>query len=87
MHLIRSWSLCLPANDTLYAAIVLADKGIVLENMGDHEKALNAFDSALELDPSNMIAMQGKGTALQSLGRISEAETAFAKAKELGYEA
>jgi len=76
----------LPANDTLYAAIVLTDKGIVLENMGDHEEALNAFDSVLELDPSNMIAMQGKGTALQSLGRISEAEAAFAKAKELGYE-
>jgi len=30
--------------------------------------------------------MQGKGTALQSLGRISEADTAFAEAEELGYE-
>jgi len=76
----------LPANDTLYAAIVLADKGSVLEKMGDHEDAIKTFDSALEIDPSNMIAMQGKGTALQSLGRISEAEAAFAKAKELGYE-
>jgi len=76
----------LPANETLYAAMVLEDKGNVLEMMGDYEGAIIVFDRALELDPSNMYAMQEKGVALQSLGRISEAETAFAKAKELGYE-
>jgi len=76
----------LPANETLYAAMVLEDKGNVLEMMGDYEGAIIAFDRALELDPSNMYAMQEKGVALQSLGRISEAEAAFAKAKELGYE-
>lgn len=77
----------LPADFALFAASVLGVKGEVLEMMGDYEGALNAFDRALEIDPSNMIAMQGKGVALQSLGRISEAEAAFAKAKELGYEA
>ncbi|HPJ83833.1 MAG TPA: tetratricopeptide repeat protein [Methanothrix sp.] len=75
----------LPANETLYAAMVLEDKGNVLEMMGDYEGAIIVFDRALELDPSNMYAMQEKGVALQSLGRISEAEAAFAKAKELGY--
>jgi Flp pilus assembly protein TadD len=76
----------MPADYTLYGAAVLTDKGRVLEMMGDYEGAIIAFDRALELDPSNMIAMQEKGVALQSLGRISEAEAAFAKAKELGYE-
>jgi Flp pilus assembly protein TadD len=54
--------------------------------MGDYEGAIIAFDRALEIDPSNMYAMQEKGSALQSLGRISEAEAAFAEAEELGYE-
>jgi tetratricopeptide (TPR) repeat protein len=76
----------LPASETLYAAMVLGDKGNVLEMMGDYEGAIITFDRALELDPSNMYVMQEKGAALQSLGRISEAEAAFAKAKELGYE-
>ena len=31
-------------------------------------------------------AMQEKGTSLKALGRNSEADVAFAKAKELGYE-
>ncbi|NLX39986.1 MAG: tetratricopeptide repeat protein [Methanothrix sp.] len=76
----------LPASYALYAATVLTEKGNVLQMMGDYEGAIIAFDGALELDPSSMIAMQGKGTALQSLGRISEADAAFAEAEELGYE-
>jgi tetratricopeptide (TPR) repeat protein len=32
-----------------------------------------------------MIAMQGKGNALKAMGRTSESDAAFAKAKELGY--
>jgi len=76
-----------PADYTLFAAVVLTNKGMVLEMMGDYEGAIIAFDRALELDPSNMYVMQEKGAALQSLGRISEAEAAFVKAKELGYEA
>jgi len=75
----------LPADDSLYAAAVLTEKGIVLEEMGDYEGAIDAFDRALELDPSNMYAMQEKGFALQALGRNSEAEAAFARARDLGY--
>jgi tetratricopeptide (TPR) repeat protein len=76
----------LPADFALFAASVLEVKGNVLEMMGDYEGAIIAFDGALEIDPSNMYAMQEKGSALQSLGRISEAEAAFAEAEELGYE-
>jgi len=76
----------LPADFALFAASVLEVKGNVLEMMGDYEGAIIAFDRALEIDPSNMYAMQEKGSALQSLGRISEAEAAFAEAEELGYE-
>jgi len=69
----------------MYIAIILADKGSVLEKMGEHSEALKAFNKALELNPSDMIAMQGKGNALLALGRQPEADAAFAKAKELGY--
>jgi superkiller protein 3 len=75
----------MPANDTMYAAIVWGAKGSVLEKMGEHAEALKAFDKALELNPSDTIAMQGRGNALMALGRQPEADAAFAKAKELGY--
>jgi Flp pilus assembly protein TadD len=37
------------------------------------------------LEPMGAQTWYRKGIALQALGRISEADAAFAKAKELGY--
>ncbi len=75
----------MPANDTIYAAIVWGAKGSVLEKMGEHEEALKAFDKALELNPSDTIAVQGKDNALKAPGQQAEADASFAMAKELGY--
>ncbi len=75
----------MPANDTIYAAIVWGAKGSVLEKMGEHAEALKAFDKALELNPSDTIAMKGRGNSLLALGQKAEADAAYAKAKLLGY--
>jgi tetratricopeptide (TPR) repeat protein len=48
-------------------------------------RAFKAFDRALELNPSDPIALQGKDNALMALGCNSDADAAFAKAKEIGY--
>jgi len=45
-------------------------------------RAFKAFDRALELNPSDPITLQGKDNAMMALGRNSEANAAFAKAKE-----
>lgn len=64
--------------------MVWVGKGEVLENMKKSEEALKAFDRALELDPTSEIALDGKGNALRSLGRNSDADAAFAKAGQFG---
>ena len=54
-------------------------------NMGDYNKALDAATKAVDLNPSDGYNWQSKGLALKELGRTSEADAAFAKAKEMGY--
>ena len=56
-------------------------KGVVLLY-----EAIEAFDKALQINPKDPLTWQRKGDALKALGRNSEADTAFAKAKELGYQ-
>jgi len=105
-----------PKNVTLWLG-----KGILLNNVGDIEGAVEAFDNASKIDPEDDMAwkMKGvllardlqrydeaveaydvalqinpedgevwnlKGDALKSLGRQAEAEAAYSKARELGYE-
>lgn len=56
-------------------------------------EALLAYDKAIEQCPLDAMKPMGaetwykKGIALQALGHTSEADAAFAKAKELGYQA
>jgi superkiller protein 3 len=73
-----------PGNDPMYVAMLLTGKGDVLEKIGDHEGALNAFDKAIELFPEFAEAWKGKGDAFKALGRNSEADASFAKAKDFG---
>ena len=61
-------------------------KGLLLTNaLGKHDESVQAFDKAIQLDPNDADSWNGKGDALKSLGRSSEADAAFAKAKNLGY--
>jgi len=48
------------------------------------DAAIAAYDNAIQIDPKIAAAWHNKGLALQSLGRISESEVAFAKEKEIG---
>ena len=44
-----------------------------------------AFDHAIRLNPNYANVYYGKGVMLQRLNRNSEAQAAFAKAKQLGF--
>ena len=62
-------------------------KGVILASeLGRNEEALLAYDRVLAINPDDPRTSQAKGDALQALGRQSEAEAAFARAKELGYD-
>ena len=45
-----------------------------------------AFDEAIKLNPQDPTARYAKDHVLQELGHSVEADAAFAKAKELGYQ-
>ncbi len=60
-------------------------KGVILASeLGRNEEAVDAFDRALAINPDDPRTWQAKGDALKALGRQSEADEAYAKAKELG---
>lgn len=58
---------------------------------GNYKAAIRYYDEVITLDiqnaidPSNATVWYNKGMALKTLNRTTEADTAFAKAKELGY--
>jgi tetratricopeptide (TPR) repeat protein len=61
--------------------------GVLLSaHLGKYEKALEYYERALEIDPADGYAWHARGEALKALGRTSEADAAFEKAKELGYQ-
>jgi tetratricopeptide (TPR) repeat protein len=58
-------------------------KGIVLDNLGRYEEALQVYDKALELKPNDFDAWHRKGGTLDKLGRYEEALLAIDKALKL----
>lgn len=61
--------------------------GILLSAvLGRNDEALKYYERALQIDPVDGYVWYAKGEALKSLGRNSEADAAFVKAKELGYQ-
>jgi len=44
---------------------------------GDHDMALGFYDRALQQEPRSVLAQLGRGAALQKLGRLDEARSAY----------
>ena len=64
------------------------NKSVALHDQGNYTDAIQALDEAIRLapnDPNIATAWNNKGLALKALGRTNEADSALAKAKELGY--
>ncbi len=59
-------------------------KVIAFYDLSMFDAAIAAYDNVIRIDPKFASAWHNKGLALQSLGRISESEVAFAKEKEIG---
>jgi tetratricopeptide (TPR) repeat protein len=59
-------------------------KGYTLYDQGKYGDAIQALDESIHLNPE-WSAWLIKSLALRALGRTTEADTALAKAKELGY--
>ena len=64
-------------------AIELYNKGVARYRAGDLEGAIAAFENALEIDPEDYDAWNGRGITLNGLGRNSEAIIALEKALEI----
>lgn len=71
---------------------IFIQKGNALVGLGRYDEAIQCYDKIIE-DYSNVdyakdflsLAWNNKGITLQKMGRNLEAETSFAKAKELGH--
>jgi|GEM_PF-335796 len=78
-----------PDSSQALIAHAYGSKGDALSAWGKYDEAVIAYDNAIENYPSEPMGAQTwhkKGIALQALGRTSDADAAFAKAKELGYQ-
>jgi tetratricopeptide (TPR) repeat protein len=72
--------------EKFHLAAALRGEGDALEAMGRHEEAIAVYDDAIDAHPKNAPVIYKKGQILKALGLSSEANAAFAEAKELGYE-
>lgn len=68
-----------------YFSPLWAQKFVVFYELKKYDSALEAIEKAIQLEPNTGLFWWGKGSVLKTLGRTSEADAAFAKAKELGY--
>ncbi len=57
--------------------------GVLLDQIGDHEVALQHFNAAIELQPENSEILTNLGAALASQGRYDEAEAQLRRAARL----
>jgi len=73
------------ANTTQDLAQVWYNRAGLLASQGKKDEALDALNTAIELNPKHADAWHDKGMILAVLDRNSEADAAYAKAKELGY--
>jgi len=62
------------------------DKGNALYQLGKYNESSQAYNKAIDIDPEYALAWYNKGIALNKFNRTADADAAFTKAKELGYE-
>jgi tetratricopeptide (TPR) repeat protein len=61
-------------------------KGVILASeLHRYDEAVQAFDGALQVNPNDAQVWSLKGDALKASGRQAEADEAYAKARELGF--
>jgi tetratricopeptide (TPR) repeat protein len=60
-------------------------RGIAFYYLCQYEDALASFDEAIDIDPSGAAPWFFMGEALRKLYRETEADSAYARAKELGW--
>jgi tetratricopeptide (TPR) repeat protein len=75
----------IPANSSRKLAEVWTFKGFNFMGQNNNEEALKAFEKVTELDPQEPAGWLYKGEVLKALGRRAEADEAYARAGELGY--
>lgn len=59
------------------------NKGVSLDETGNHEEAIRCYDKALEIDPRDVNTWSNKGIALGAMGRHEAALACFDKALEI----
>lgn len=64
-------------------ALAWYSKGNVLYQMKKHDEALQAYNMSIRMHKNNADCWNNMGAALIALGRTTEADAAFANAKEL----
>jgi tetratricopeptide (TPR) repeat protein len=72
-----------PERHRLHRSVLLYNAGQVYGQTGDHEKAVEYFTAAMEMDPNYSEYYNDRGTILQKLGRFDEAERDYLRAIEL----
>ncbi len=61
----------------------LNNLGLRYQKEGDHEKAIEQFEKALEIQPNYAAALNNLGISYGSLNRLAEAERSFKRAVEI----
>lgn len=63
----------------------LLNSGTAYAQLKEYQRAIADFDRAIDLAPKDADTYYGKGWALEGLGRKKEAQQAYRRARELGY--
>jgi hypothetical protein len=56
----------------------LVQQRAALRDQGKHDKTIKALDEAIRLDTNFAVPWNNKGSALEALGKTTEANAAFA---------
>jgi len=63
--------------------VAFFNTGVTYENLGYNDYAVTAYTEAIRIDPQDPLSYQYRGDAYKALGKSSEAEADYEKAKNL----